>query len=145
MINLITLMIQLYRKYKLQRKYLNAKMYNKYRATQKEIDMIYRAMHETLSMKFLSRNNYIYCKCGNDLYDGSSEIFFSEDDMMELIECRKCKSLTCVSHEIGPCPIKVEFRWVNFELHCDMFGDDTKIYWKLNKLLEDYKNKALRG
>lgn len=142
MMNIFSFIIKLNSKYKNQRKYLNSKSYDKYNKTQREIDKLYQDMHEYLVIKFLSRHTFVYCKCGTDLYDGSSEIIFSDDDTMELIICRKCGAVTCLSHEICLIPIKVDFTLENDKLHCELFGDNTKIYNKLNKLLEDYKNKT---
>ena len=146
MFKLFMLTIKLYKEYWYQRKCLASMADNNYRKAQRRIDEIYKEMHETLAVKLLSRKSFVYCQCGNDVYDGVSEILYNEDQTMELIECRKCGDLICISHEIGPCPIKVPFMIDRYgEVECPMFGKDTKIYGKLNKLVGDYIIKCKGG
>ena len=72
MFKLIILTIKLYKEYRYQRKCLASMADNNYRKSQRRIDEIYKEMHETLAVKLLSRKSFVYCQCGNDVYDGVS-------------------------------------------------------------------------
>lgn len=138
---IIKLFFQLVYYYKNQAKCLKARDFKGYKEIQLKIDRLYIEIHEVLAFKYLNRHSFIRCKCGNDLYDGLSKILFEDDDRVELIECRKCGNLNCVSFELGPVGMVIDFEIKDGKLICDEpFDENTEIYKSLNKLLDEYYN-----
>lgn len=138
---IIKLFFQLVSYYKEQAKCLKMKNLIEYENIQSKIDNLYIEIHEVLAFKYLNRHSFIRCKCGNDLYDGMSKIFFEDDDSIELIKCRKCGNLTCISFELGPVGMVIDFEIKDGKLVCDgPIDENTEIYKSLNKLLEEYND-----
>lgn len=138
---IIKLFFKLIKYYKNQAKCLKLKDLKGYKEIQLKIDELYNEIHAVLAIKYLNRHLFIRCKCGNDLYDGLSKILFEDDDRVELVECRKCGNLNCVSFELGPVGMVIDFEIKDGKLICDgPFDENTEIYKSLNKLLDEYYN-----